>query len=128
MAAFTKYDHSTGSYKAVPGTEDFIEVDVADTGGYSWSAFGVYFSPSARRYFWLSDSGCSCYSYGEYVASIEDFENGSREDALRAAKAEVTVPTKEDRWGDYFTQDQRDRILAAIRNFDEAAAAKEATK
>ena len=66
-------------YRFVKGTEGFVPVVVADTGsGYSWRTLAAYYSPAAGRYYWVSDSGCSCDALGDGVNSTADFEDGSR--------------------------------------------------
>jgi len=112
MAAFTHYDYKRHEYVAVQGTEDFVEAAHGDGGeAYSWSEIGVYYSPSARRYFWLSDSGCSCTSFGEYVESVEDFSNGEREDALRAAREWAEHDVR------YYPGADHSGLLDAIRDY-----------
>jgi hypothetical protein len=121
MPEFTTYDHASGDYKAVPGTEDFVSVVYESTGGYDWSAFGAYYSPSRRRYFWLHDGGCSCNSFGDSVKSVEEFENGDRAALLRAVEEAITVPQR-DAYGDYYTAADRARAIAAVRDFREVPA------
>lgn len=53
---------------------------------WDWDAMSIYYSPSARRYFWYSDSGCSCSYHMEYVRSTSEFEDGTRHAAIEAAK------------------------------------------
>ncbi|WP_067201145.1 DUF7574 domain-containing protein [Microbacterium sp. XT11] len=116
MAAFTKYDFDKGEDVALPGTEDFVQVGDAYAGGWNWSNFSAYYSPSRDRYYWLDEGGCSCSGPGDSVYSVADFQEGSREELTRAAKASVVVGgyAGDDVW----TQDHRDRLLDAIRRFD----------
>jgi hypothetical protein len=116
MPEVTKYDHSKGEYAAVPGTEDFVRVHAEYTGGYDWVSNDVFYSPSARRYFWYQDSGCSCYGPMESVDSVEDFSNGDRATALRAWDEWAKGRTE---WGELTA----DEVLAgrmAIRDFKES--------
>ena len=76
---------SIGRIIADAGWETIASID--DGSGYDWRVLEVYYSPSARRFFWLADAGCSCNCFGDAVSSVEDFENGSREDALREVAA-----------------------------------------
>lgn len=81
---YTLNDYSGG---ILPGTEDWQHVvDLGSGGGYSWETTPFYYSPSARRFFWRSESGCSCNSWGDSIESVADFENGSRADALKAVR------------------------------------------
>lgn len=64
---------------------DWIGVAHIDLGSYySWEEFAVWYSPSERRYFWLSGSGCSCSSLGDDAYSKDDFGNGTKADAIAA--------------------------------------------
>ena len=80
------YDYSTNKYTRMEGTEDWVEVaELGDEmGGYDWTEFKAFYSPSARRYFWHGGSGCSCNSWGEDVHRAGDFEDGDRASLLRA--------------------------------------------
>lgn len=52
------------STEHTPGTEDWIEVAAYDSGGgYEWAIWKCWWSPSARRYFYDGDSGCSCNAW-----------------------------------------------------------------
>lgn len=73
--------------KVLKGTEDWHHVAAGIFGGWEWDEFQCYYSPSARRYFYLGASGCSCYGFDDAIDGPGDFENGSREDAQRAAKS-----------------------------------------
>jgi hypothetical protein len=87
-ALLTKYDWETYTDKPLPGTDDWLEVALlGDQGGYDWSDFNAFYSPSARRYFWHGDSGCSCNSWGDDLSSADGFENGDRAALLRAWEA-----------------------------------------
>ena len=79
----TKLDLDAGEYLPIPGTEDWYLVAETDAGGYSWTTWRAYYSPSARRYFWHGDSGCSCSGWADNLHTSSRFESGSREDAAR---------------------------------------------
>ena len=56
---------------------DWVPVTAIDTsGGYDWKTFRAFWSPSARRYFWHGDTGCSCDSWGDSLRTEADFGNG----------------------------------------------------
>ena len=83
----TKFDWRAGDDRPIPGTEDWhLVTEAGDDGGYDWTTWRAYYSPSARRYFWHGDSGCSCSTWGDEVHSAEDFGNGPRADALNALR------------------------------------------
>ena len=85
-----KFLQETAQYGALPGTEDWHAVTQLYIGdGYGWTEWRVYFSPSARRYFWHGDSGCSCNYWADDVDSAEDFGNGSRADAVNNLRSFV---------------------------------------
>lgn len=70
---------------------DFIGSDwvsVTGAGDYDWEWRGVrvWYSPSARRYFWYTDSGCSCNTYGDSMRSASDFRDGDRAAVLYAVE------------------------------------------
>lgn len=82
------YEWNSGEYKRMPGTEDWAEVArLGDQGGYEWCDFNAFYSPSARRYFWHGDAGCSCNSWSEDLGNAADFQNGDRAALLRAWEA-----------------------------------------
>lgn len=75
-------------YHEIPGTGDFVPVvDVNYGGGYEWDEFHAWYSPSRRRYFWASGSGCSCDYFGSLAYKIDDFETGDRDALVAAVRA-----------------------------------------
>ncbi|WNN93707.1 hypothetical protein SEA_CALLINALLBARBZ_57 [Arthrobacter phage CallinAllBarbz] len=116
MALVTKFNFETYKDEPIPGTEDFVEVLSSYGGGYDWCSFNAYYSPSARRYFWYTDAGCSCIGPMEYLDSVGDFRVGSRVDLIRAWN-EWAVPTSD------YDMTIADKIAGAlkIRQFKEAA-------
>lgn len=85
--------------KPWPEPEGWIEVGRLGGygGGYEWTDFNAFYSPSARRFFWHGDSGCSCNSWSDDLRSASDFENDSQADLARAweefAKEQYTITT-----------------------------------
>ena len=69
------------------GMEDWIAVATEIDGGWEWSAISFYYSPSARRYFWYSDAGCSCNWHMDHPVTASDFEDGTKLEAIREAKS-----------------------------------------
>ena len=53
-------------------------------GGYDWIDFHAFWSPSARRYFWDGDAGCSCNSWGDNLYRLSDFRVGNKAALQRA--------------------------------------------
>ncbi len=83
----TYFNYQTYESHPMKGAEDWQGVATLDDGGgYDWTTLNVYYSPAARRYFWHGDSGCSCNAWGDDVSTADDFENGSRADAIAAVK------------------------------------------
>ena len=113
--SLTIFSYSTCKYEPIPGTADWIEVAALynSDGGYDWAEFKAFYSPSARRYFWHGDSGCSCNGWGDGVSSAESFENGDRDALNRAWKAFAEENTYN------ITIDQRQSGTAALRSFKE---------
>lgn len=96
-----------GPYSEWEGAEDWVPVAYMDDGGsYEWDEIRFYWSPSARRFFWHHDGGCSCNYWGDTIESAADFESGDRAAALK----EVA-----DR-GEYLTG--ADKAADAIRKID----------
>ena len=82
----TAIEESKQAVRGVEGSEDWIAVATAsESEGYDWRAISFYYSPSARRYFWYSDSGCSCNWHMDYEVSLADFEDGDKHAAIKAA-------------------------------------------
>ena len=83
----TKFDWDTGGDRAIPGTEDWhLVTQAGGSRGYDWTTWRAYYSPSARRYFWHGDSGCSCNGWADDLHTSSDFESGSRADAARGLR------------------------------------------
>ncbi|UOE45916.1 DUF7574 domain-containing protein [Agromyces larvae] len=71
-------------YLEIPGTEDFQRVaDFDDGGGYDWTTWVAWYSPSRRRYFIASGSGCSCNSLSQDIYTIEDFTALASKEAVK---------------------------------------------
>ena len=70
---------------------DFIEVHTYDNGGGDdWDEFHVWYSPSRRRYYGASGSGCSCSYIGEDYRSFEDLETwGRKAEVISAAERHI---------------------------------------
>ncbi len=66
-----------------------VEVFEAGDDDYSWNIFKGWKAPSGR-FFWFSDSGCSCYGFGDNFTSAADLSDGDR-DALERAFREWAV-------------------------------------
>jgi hypothetical protein len=80
----TRYNWNTNEYTPMPGTEGWVVVAELGEGGYEWCQFNAFYSPSARRYFWHGDRGCSCNSWSDDLSSASDFEDGDRGALMRA--------------------------------------------
>lgn len=86
------YEPIDWAYYGVPRERnlptDWVHVlTMDDGGGYEWSTLHAFYSPSARRYFWLADFGCSCNWWGDFIESEADFNNGKKDDLERAIRA-----------------------------------------
>lgn len=76
-----------GVYTAPHMPADWVHVLTVNDGiEYEWSTLEAFYSPTARRYFWYGDSGCSCNWWGDTLTSEADFENGSKADLERAIR------------------------------------------
>ena len=84
----TAIEESQEQVVGVEGTEDWIAVaHDSDSEGWDWSAISFYYSPSARRYFWYRDGGCSCNWHMDMVSGIGEFEDGDRQAAIAEAQS-----------------------------------------
>jgi hypothetical protein len=77
------YQYGKG-YARLAGTEDWVTVTELGKGGYEWTEFKAFYSPSARRYFWHGDSGCSCNGWDDGFANSSAFEDGYRDALFRS--------------------------------------------
>lgn len=107
------YDYKSNSYVPMTGTEDWLTVADLGEGGYEWTEFKAFYSPSARRYFWHGDSGCSCNGWSDDLSTSADFEDGDRAALLRAWEAF----TKDHSYT--FSGDDHVAGVTEIRNFKE---------
>lgn len=109
-----KFNWDTYASQRMDGTEDWVHVASLDSdGGYDWTTLHAFYSPSARRYFWSGDSGCSCNSWRDGLDNASDFENGDRDALLRAVTSFAGEHT--------YSLDAADAINthSAIRTFKE---------
>ena len=66
---------------------DFRHVVGIELGeGYNWDSLEAWYSPSRRKFFWLSDSGCSCNCLGMGAGEIGAFESGNRDELASAVR------------------------------------------
>lgn len=91
--------------------EDNGLTEVAEVGDYDydWSITGIYFQRSSGRFFAYSDSGCSCYSYGENANALTDLDEVTRARAIELLK--------EQRGGWGMSDDDVNREVAKVRDF-----------
>lgn len=83
----TKFDFDACEDLPIPGTEDWhLVAEAGDGGGYDWTTWRAYYSPSARRYFWYGTSGCSCNGWADDLHTSSAFESGARADAARGLR------------------------------------------
>jgi hypothetical protein len=55
---------------------DWVPVASLDGGGgYDWAEMHVFWSPSARQFFYASASGCSCSAFHQNVASSSSWSH-----------------------------------------------------
>lgn len=98
-------------------TADWVHAVTLDDGGggYEWAVLTAFWSPSARRYFWVSGSGCSCNSITDYAQAVSDFEHGDR-----AALDSALIRFAADEYRSM--GDQLDRARGDLRDFQEVSA------
>lgn len=88
-------------------------VTLDDSEGYDWTTLHAFYSPTARRYFWASDSGCSCNYWGEGFMSAAAFEDGDKAALKRALRDFGT--------GSYLTASEVLDALDTVARFDPKA-------
>ena len=74
---------------------DLTEVYSYITGGWEWSEIVVFYSSEEKRYYWFSDSGCSCESFWDNIKTLSDFYDGDKFAAANAIK-NFLIEMKED--------------------------------
>ena len=88
----------------IQDTEDWVEVTSVSMGEmYSWDDIYVFWSPTARRYYWYADGGCSCNFWGYNLDSIGDFCDGDRKAVERALRE--------------FSKDKSREAIVELNNF-----------
>ena len=79
------------------------------TGGYDWSAFGL-FRDEAGRLYTASDGGCSCNGPWEYYPDYTPVD--SIQAAIQVARSFLPEPGTENRYYDYYSQSDVDQFIA----------------
>lgn len=64
-----------------------VVVDLDHGGGYEWTIFRAFWSPTERRYFWSGGSGCSCNYWDQDLRTPGDFASGDRAALQRAFRS-----------------------------------------
>ncbi len=64
--------------------DDWVEVVDFGEYGWEWDIFRSYYSPSARRYFWDRQCGCSCNCWED--PSEGGWMNGDRRALVNAVR------------------------------------------
>lgn len=70
----------------ISGCEDFELLVSLGWEENDWTLFEAFYSPSARRYFWYQDNGCSCNTPYDDVSSSADFQNGDYARLVKTVK------------------------------------------
>ena len=98
---------------------DWVKVAELSYYDYDWAILRAYYSPSARRYFWYGDRGCSCNDWKDDINSPADFESGDRRALIRALRE---FGPEEGR-GRYYglTPDDTNAAIRAVTLFKENA-------
>jgi hypothetical protein len=64
--------------------------------GYDWDEMEIYYIESEKRFFWLSDRGCSCSWLWEDFPVLGSLENGFRKDAVNAIRSYMSDKSEYD--------------------------------
>lgn len=100
----------------IPGTDDFQSVaSFSDGGGYDWTDWVCWYSPSKRRYFIAAGSGCSCDSLSTDIHTLGDFESVASKEAAKESLRQFI----DERYGYRELRDRPrlDSEIAAINEF-----------
>ena len=65
-------------------TQDWVEVIELGYWDWEWDIFQAHYSPSARRYFWDRQCGCSCDGWED--PGPGGWESGDRQALIRAVR------------------------------------------
>lgn len=79
-----KWTEAGWEYFRIRGTEDFEHVAGMDIEDDQWHQLDIYYSPSARQYFWADQCGNEDEPMWEYIDSAEDIQRGTYSDAAEA--------------------------------------------
>jgi hypothetical protein len=85
------------------GTE-YVVVGMVDSGGYEWYAEAILARQADGALFYVSDSGCSCNTFGDYgldLTPLKDMAHGLRESTNREAMQRSIDARGETEWTDY---------------------------
>lgn len=105
----------------ITGTEDFQQVAwFTDSGGYDWIDWVCWWSPSKRRYFIASGSGCSCNSLSDDYGDVSDFEAVATKEAAKESLGRFIDDQYEYR--ELRNRPRMDDEFAAINKFKEMTA------
>jgi len=103
----------TGTYSDIDEEDDKEMIASMETGGYSWSAFGL-FKDEAGRLYVASDSGCSCNWAWSYPPDFEPVE--SVQEAIKQARAMLPEQGKQQYYYDYYSQSDVDGFVQEALN------------
>ncbi|SFR75863.1 hypothetical protein SAMN05428970_1981 [Agromyces sp. CF514] len=122
MITVREYNDSGGNplypamYYTIPGTDDFeLVTHFNDSGGYDWTDWVAWYSPTRRMYFVASGSGCSCNSLTDDYYTLGDFVSFHSKETLKADLVSFINDRYE--YTDLRNRPRLDDNLAAINSF-----------
>jgi hypothetical protein len=93
-------------------TKDWLPVVQYDDGaGYEWHEFYGWYSPSARQYYWLWGSGCSCNDIGDGIYGVGDFAHGDYAAIRHGLREHLDYSYN-------MTANDKERLRAKLRTFE----------
>lgn len=69
------------------GTVDWL----GETGCYEWNDTTVFYHPETERFYWETESGCSCDGPLERVEKLDDLQSGTFFELVKDVQSLLTV-------------------------------------
>jgi hypothetical protein len=75
------------NYTPYEGCEEFVHLgNIMGVESYDWDQIDVFYNPPNGRFYWIEQSGCSCYGPWEVGMTVSDFNDGDAQQAVRAVR------------------------------------------
>lgn len=97
-------------YEDIPGSEDMVPVFSIHNGESNWKRMLALHSPSTRKFYWTSSTGCECCEeLTNQVKNAEEMTSGDERELKRAVRHFLeSVP-------EIVTDDEKQKIFSKIK-------------